>query len=99
VILRARLLPGNDETKWFSLAVAAAVILSVLILNEKEIWAIVRFGRLLAVPLAMLYGTAVVRALKTNSALFYGLGLILGIMVFSQFAFAYYMTKIWVPYF
>lgn len=99
VILRAWRLPNYDQTKWFSLAIAFAVILSILILNEKEIWATVRFGRLLALPVAMIYGGTIVRAASSNIRYVYGIVFVLFSMILSQFAFSYYMAKVWVPYF
>ena len=70
---------------------------SVLILNQEEIWAIVRFGRLLAVPLAMLYGTLFIRALRSNRGFVYGLGLGKAALFCSQLAFAYYIARVWAP--
>ena len=95
VILRARLLPGDNETKWYSLAVALAVLLLVLVLNEREIWASVRFGRLLAVPLTMLYGTMVISNVTTSRRLIYGVAPALLILFFSQLAFGFYMARVW----
>jgi len=97
VLLKAWLFADDGETKWYSSAVALSVILSVLILNEEEIWAIVRFGRLLAVPLAMLYGTLLIRALRSNRGSVCGLGLGIAALFCSQLAFAYYMARVWAP--
>ena len=95
VIKRCWALPRDHETKWYSIGIALAVLLLILVLNEREIWASVRFGRLLAVPLTILFGTMVIDAVKTRQAAIYGVSLaVLGLFL-SQVAFGYYLTRIW----
>ena len=95
VILRARNLPNTDGTKWFSFSIALGILISILILNERELWSVVRFGRVLAIPLVLLYGTDFIRVVKAYRGLVYGVGLGLLGLFGSQLAFAYYLARIW----
>ena len=86
-------LPSENRAKWYMLAVPAAVLALVVILNEHEIWAAVRFSRLLAIPLAWLFGKLVLDAFKTSTNLRYSSTTLLALLFGSQFAFSYYMAK------
>ena len=88
--------PKDDDRRWYALAIGAAIIALVSLLNEHEIWAIVRFGRLLAIPLAWYYGPLLLANLDRIPMARSGLIGALSILVVSQFAFGYYISHIWV---
>ncbi|MFQ5568349.1 MAG: hypothetical protein ACE5G0_01665 [Rhodothermales bacterium] len=76
----------------YGLALSASVLVLFLLLNEHEIWAVVRFGRLLVVPW-MGYLGARYSAERPSRLSAVVLLLSLGVLVLSQFAFAWYMTQ------
>ena len=68
----------------------------MVLLNEREIWAAVRFSRLLAVPLAWYLGGLALKQLRTVRLIKFGVAGTALILLASQFAFSYYMARIWV---
>jgi hypothetical protein len=78
--------------------IGIAVCLSVFILsvglNQHEIWAAVRFGRLLVIPLAFVFPLLTAKislSKKAENSIIYTT---LIVLYLSQFVFAYYMAKI-----
>ena len=57
VIVRAFKSPAEDDRRLYSLAIGVGILTLVFLLNEREAWATVRFGRLLSVPLIWYFGT------------------------------------------
>lgn len=94
-MVRAWRLPNGHETKWYSLAILGAVLTMSLLLNEREIWASLRFGRLITVPLLWLYGDMLLASFPRWRAIGYVNAWAFMALVTSQFAFGYYMTNIW----
>jgi len=88
-------LPKNDEKKWYSLAIFAAILTMVVTLNEREIWAVVRFGRLLAIPLVWHFGEVFIALIEQSRTIAFITGWTIVGMIGSQFVFGYYMAKIW----
>lgn len=93
--VRAWRLPRSDETKWYCLAIFGAVLALIVVLNEREIWASVRFGRLIAIPLVWIYGNTFLTSLRKFRTIGYVAAWSVIGMFGSQFAFGYYMAKIW----
>ena len=93
--VRAWRLPRSDETKWYSLAIFGAVLALIVVLNEREIWASIRFGRLIAIPLVWIYGNTFLAAFQKFRTVGYLAAWSLIGMIGSQFVFGYYMTKVY----
>ena len=93
--VRAWRLPRNHETKWYSLAIFGAVLAMTVGLNEREIWASFRFGRLIAIPLVWIYGDMVLASFQRWPATGYVIAWSIMALIGSQFAFGYYMVEIW----
>jgi len=88
-------LPSGHSTKWYSLGILVTVLVLVVVLNEREVWASIRFGRLIAIPLVWMYGDALLESIQRSKAVGYvAIWSMIG-MIVSQFAFAYYMATIW----
>lgn len=96
VVVRSWRAPNDDDRKWYALAIGVAILSLVSLLNEREVWAIVRFGRLLAIPLAWYYGPLVLENINSLPMARLGLIGVLSLLVVSQFAFSYYISHIWV---
>lgn len=95
VIVRAWNSPTEDERRLYSLAIGVGVLALVVLLNEREVWATVRFGRLLAVPLVWYFGTLALESGARAHSIRIGIsGIFLGLLA-SQFAFSYYMARVW----
>lgn len=77
--------------KWYATALAAPAALLGVILNQQEIFAVVRFGRLLCFPLALLAAPYLdaVRMDRWRLAAGASVAILLG----SQLAFAWYMAR------
>ena len=86
-------LPSDNPAKWYMLVVPAAVLVLMVVLNEHEIWASVRFSRLLAIPLVWLSGNAILAAINRSDLLRYSSITVVALLLGSQFAFAYYMAE------
>ena len=73
------------------LALLAPIVLLCLILNRHEIWAAVRFGKIIVLPLFGVPSVLLERweAWRSNKTLLF---CILLLLVISQFAFAYRMA-------
>jgi len=79
----------------YSLAIFGAVLALVVVLNEREIWAGIRFGRLMAVPLVWIYGGAFFALHDKYRAIAKITVSTLTGMIVSQFVFGYYRAKIY----
>jgi hypothetical protein len=76
------------------IALSAVVLIMFLALNEIEIWAGVRYGRLLVLPLVWLIGQRY--ALTTRGWLAKAvIACLLALLLASQFAFAWYMARVY----
>ena len=95
VIVRAWKSPAEDERRLYSLAIGVGVLALVVLLNEREAWATVRFGRLLAVPLVWYFGTSALESGASARSIRIGAIGILLCLLASQFAFSYYMARVW----
>ncbi|PKO09644.1 MAG: hypothetical protein CVU40_10140 [Chloroflexi bacterium HGW-Chloroflexi-2] len=76
------------------IAVCLSVFILSISLNQHEIWAAVRFGRLLVIPLAFVFPLLIEKislSKKVEKTIIYT---ILFLLYVSQFTFAYYMAKI-----
>ena len=95
VIVRAWKSPTEDDRRLYSLAIGVGVLALVVLLNEREAWATVRFGRLLAVPLVWYFGTLALESGARAHSIRIGIsGILLGLLA-SQFACSYYMARVW----
>jgi len=95
VIVRAWKSPAEDERRLYSLAIGVGVLALVVLLNEREAWATVRFGRLLAVPVVWYFGTSALESGASARSIRIGAIGILLCLLASQFAFSYYMARVW----
>jgi hypothetical protein len=95
VIVRAWKSPAEDELRLYSLAIGVGVLALVVLLNEREAWATVRFGRLLAVPVVWYFGTSALESGASARSIRIGAIGILLCLLASQFAFSYYMARVW----
>lgn len=78
----------------YGLAISLAVLLLFLTLNQSEIWAAMRFGRLLAIPLMLLADTN----LKFRKIAWWNstvTAVVLSMLFLSQFAYAWYMAVVY----
>ncbi len=78
----------------FGMVISAAVLILFLVLNQHEIWAGVRFSRLLAIPMALIANTPFGR--KRLS--WWGLPMTITVLIFfflTQFAFAWYLARVY----
>jgi hypothetical protein len=84
----------NLKTTSYALAISAAMVLLFLLLNQFEIWAALRFSRLLIIPIFyfVVGKPALNDHLNTRSWLF--VGAVLLPLFLSQFAFGWYLTTI-----
>jgi hypothetical protein len=95
VIVRAWKSPAEDDRRFYALAIGVSVLALVVLLNQREAWATVRFGRLLAVPLVWYFGTLLLESGARARSIRIGAGgIFLGLLA-SQFAFSYYMARVW----
>lgn len=77
----------------FGFAMGAATLVLLTLLNQYEIWAAVRFGRLLAIPVVV--GLSASRLVKISMVAGYGKALValLGVLLYaSQLFYAWYMV-------
>ena len=74
-------------------AVAASVLFLAFALNQWEIWATVRFSRLLALPLIWTFGAAAGNGLSRFAAP--GRFALLSFLFFTQLVWAWYMAKVY----
>lgn len=82
----------NTAEAWYGFAIALSIFLLCALLKQNEIWAALRFGRLLILPLVWLAAksqTIMELSYRTKFALVMLVSLI---WFASQFAFAYYMA-------
>lgn len=78
----------------FSIAITASILIAFLILNQSQLWAAVRFGRLLVLPLMWnIRPNLSLRFSQSSNMLMAALALIL--LVASQFAFSWYMASVY----
>ncbi|MBC8281275.1 MAG: hypothetical protein H8E48_10850 [Chloroflexi bacterium] len=96
VVVQSWRAPKDDDRRWYALALGAAILTLVVLLNEREVWVIVRFGRLLAIPLAWYFGPLLLANLDRLPMAKSGLIGALSVLVISQIAFGYYVSRIWV---
>lgn len=85
----------NRHSLWmYGIAISTPVIILILILNQGEIWAAYRFGRLLVLPIGW-FALENLGKMKINPTLFKSLSIFLLIFfAISQFAFAWYMASV-----
>jgi len=87
--------PAEDERRLYAGAIGIGVLLLVVSLNEREAWAAVRFARLLAVPMVWYFGSLVLESgLRIGNLRMAASGVLLSLLA-SQFAFSYYMARVW----
>ncbi len=79
---------------YYGVAISSAILLLFLILNQHEIWAAMRFGRLLVIPLAFLISSTSPprNRLWMNPLL---VALLLTFLFASQFVYAWYMASVY----
>jgi hypothetical protein len=78
----------------YSLAISLAVLILFLLLNRYEIWAAMRYGRLLAIPLMLIANTSVSLRTKnwwSSPVMIAGLS----VLLLSQFAYAWYAAIVY----
>lgn len=79
------------EYSHYGIVISLATLILFLILNQHEIWAAMRFGRLLAIPLALIANSNI--TLKKISRWRSPIAIVfLLFLLLSQFAFAWYMA-------
>lgn len=75
-------------------AICVVVVLWWLILNQYEIWSVTRFSRLLILPLVWVAAYRLKDAPLSGSKWKYGMAASLGVLLLSQFIYAWYMVRV-----
>ncbi len=85
---------GKDDYSWYGLAIAGGILFLSLTLNQNTIWAVMRFGKLLALPMVWFWGSRLETTRLTRSQFRFLLVALLFVLLASQFIYAWYLAMI-----
>ena len=85
---------NKGALRGWSLGIAIAICLLFLVLNQNEIWAAVRFSRLLVIPLAGISPLAQTRLEESRTFMIFVISLLITLFL-SQFFYSWYLARVY----